>query len=65
LGLLEGCDSTTSAILVNRAVGESLLCVLVDTDYMRKNEVKNNERLLRKLGLNVLVLDAKKGSTTS
>ena len=33
---------------------------MVDTDYMRKNETETNERLLKKLGLNVLVVDAKK-----
>ncbi len=60
IGVSGGVDSTTSAILVYRAIGESLLCVLVDTGYMRKNEIENNERLLKKLGLNVLVVDAKK-----
>jgi GMP synthase (glutamine-hydrolysing) len=60
IGASGGVDSTTSAILVNRAIGESLLCVLVDTGYMRKNEIETNERLLKKLGLNVLVVDAKK-----
>jgi len=60
IGASGGVDSTTSAILVNRAVGENLLCVLVDTGYMRKNEIEANERLLKKLGLNVLVVDAKK-----
>jgi GMP synthase (glutamine-hydrolysing) len=60
IGASGGVDSTTSAILVNRAVGENLLCVLVDTGYMRKNEIETNERLLKNLGLNVLVVDAKK-----
>ncbi|OGD45667.1 GMP synthase [Candidatus Bathyarchaeota archaeon RBG_13_46_16b] len=60
IGASGGVDSTSSAILVNRAIGESLLCVLVDTGYMRKNETETNERLLKKLGLNVLVVDAKK-----
>jgi GMP synthase (glutamine-hydrolysing) len=59
IGVSGGVDSTTVAILVNRAIGENLLCVLVDTGYMRKNEIENNERLLRKLGVNVLVVDAK------
>lgn len=59
IGASGGVDSTTSAILVNRAIGKNLLCVLVDNGYMRKNEIENNERLLRKLGLNVLVVDAK------
>jgi GMP synthase (glutamine-hydrolysing) len=59
IGTSGGVDSTTAAILVNRAVGEDLVCVLVDTGYMRKNEIVDNEKLLRKLGLNVLVVDAK------
>jgi GMP synthase (glutamine-hydrolysing) len=59
IGASGGVDSTTAAILVNRAIGENLLCVLVDTGYMRKNEIENNEKLLRKLGVNVLVVDAK------
>lgn len=59
VGVSGGVDSTTAAILVQRAIGENLLCVLVDTGYMRKNEIVNNERLLRKLGVNVLVVDAK------
>jgi len=59
IGASGGVDSTTSAILVNRAIGRNLLCVLVDNGYMRKNEIENNERLLKNLGLNVLVVDAK------
>jgi GMP synthase (glutamine-hydrolysing) len=59
IGVSGGVDSTTAAVLVNRAVGENLLCVLVDTGYMRKNEIEKNEALLRKLGLNVIVIDAK------
>jgi GMP synthase (glutamine-hydrolysing) len=59
IGVSGGVDSTTAAILVNRAVGQNLVCVLVDTGYMRKNEIENNDKMLRKLGLNVLVVDAK------
>lgn len=59
IGVSGGVDSTVSAILVNRAIGENLVCVLVDTGYMRKNEIHNNERILKNLGLNVLVVDAK------
>jgi len=59
IGISGGVDSTTAAILVNRAVGERLLCVLVDTGYMRKNEVEYNEGMLRRLCLNVLVVDAR------
>lgn len=59
IGVSGGVDSTTAAILANRAVGENLRCVLVDTGYMRKNEIEENTKLLRKLGLNVIVVDAK------
>lgn len=59
IGISGGVDSTSAAILVNRAIGERLRCVLVDTGYMRKNEVEYNEGMLRRLGLNVLVIHAK------
>jgi len=59
IGVSGGVDSTVAAVLVNRAVGENLRCVLVDTGYMRKNEIENNKALLTKLGLTILVVDAK------
>jgi GMP synthase (glutamine-hydrolysing) len=59
IGLSGGVDSTTAALLVNKAIGKSLQCVLVDTGYMRKNEVEKNAKMLKDLGLNVLVVDAK------
>jgi GMP synthase (glutamine-hydrolysing) len=59
IGVSGGVDSTVAAVLVNRAVGENLRCVLVDTGYMRKNEIENNKAFLSKLGLTILVVDAK------
>jgi GMP synthase (glutamine-hydrolysing) len=59
IGISGGVDSTTAALLVNKAIGKSLECVLVDTGYMRKNEIENNAKMLKELGLNVLVVDAK------
>jgi GMP synthase (glutamine-hydrolysing) len=59
IGVSGGVDSTTAAVLLSRAIGNNLVCVLVDTGYMRKNEIANNERMLKKIGLNVLVVDAK------
>ena len=58
-GLSGGVDSTTAAILVHKAIGKKLVCVLVDTGFMRKNEIKHNRSLLANLGLNVVVVDAK------
>jgi GMP synthase (glutamine-hydrolysing) len=59
IGVSGGVDSTVAAVLVGRAVGDKLRCVLVDTGYMRKNEVQNNKQTLLKMGLHVLVVDAK------
>jgi GMP synthase (glutamine-hydrolysing) len=59
IGVSGGVDSATAAILVHEAIHDNLRCVLVDTGYMRKNEVPENEEMLRKLGLSVLVVDAK------
>jgi len=59
IGVSGGVDSTTAAILVDKAVGGNLHCVLVDTGYMRKDEIENNRNMLRKLGLNIIVVDAK------
>ena len=59
IGISGGVDSTTASLLVNKAIGRNLTCVLVDTGYMRKNEIEKNEKMLRQLGLNVLVVDAK------
>lgn len=59
IGTSGGVDSTTAAILVNKAIGKNLTCILVDTGYMRKNEIEHNEKMLRKLGLDVMIADAK------
>jgi len=59
IGVSGGVDSTVAAVLVNRAIGRNLRCVLVDTGYMRKNEIANNRKLLEELGLNVLIVDVK------
>jgi len=59
IGISGGVDSATAALLVNKAIGKSLECVLVDTGYMRKNEIEKNAKVLKELGLNVFVVDAK------
>lgn len=59
IGISGGVDSTTAAVLVDKAIKKNLKCVLVDTGYMRKGEIENNEKLLKKMDLNVIVVDAK------
>jgi GMP synthase (glutamine-hydrolysing) len=53
-----GVDSTVSAVLVNRAIGNQLIAVNVDTGYMRKNEPENVKKMMKELGLNFRFVDA-------
>ncbi|MDH7517603.1 MAG: glutamine-hydrolyzing GMP synthase [Candidatus Thermoplasmatota archaeon] len=55
-----GVDSTVCATLVNKAIGEKLFAVHVDTGYMRKNESENVKKLMKQLGLNFRFIDASK-----
>ncbi len=47
LGLSGGVDSTVAAVLVHKAVGAQLTCILVDHGLMRKNEADDVEKLFR------------------
>ena len=61
-GLSGGVDSTVAAVLVNRAIGERLHCILVDNGLMRENEAAQIEKRLGRgpggLGLNLKVVNA-------
>jgi len=53
-----GVDSTVAASLVQKAIGDRLIAVHVDTGYMRKNESLQVKELMDSLGLNYKYLDA-------
>lgn len=53
-----GVDSTTTAALVNKSIGDRLISVYVDTGFMRKGETDYVESLMKELGLNYRVVDA-------
>jgi len=53
-----GVDSTVCAALVGKALGERLLAVYVDTGFMRKGETETVDKMLRRLGVNHIVVDA-------
>ena len=55
-----GVDSTVCAGLVNKAIGDRLVAVHVDTGYMRKNESENVKKLMEEIGLNYRFIDASK-----
>ena len=60
-GLSGGVDSTVTAILLDRAIGKNLKCILVDTGLMRKNEIKTIKTLFTKIyDINLQVINAQK-----
>ena len=53
-----GVDSTVAAVIANKAVGNLLHCVYVDTGFMRKNETEQIEALLEEQGINLITVKA-------
>ncbi len=62
-----GVDSTTCAALTHRALGENLLCVMLDDAFMRSDEPKRVAQLLSKppLSLPVRILNARERFLTA
>lgn len=59
LGLSGGVDSSVLAALLHRAIGDQLICVLVDTGLMRLNEIEDIQTLFEKyLGIHLITVDA-------
>lgn len=61
VGLSGGVDSSVLAALLQRAIGDQLTCILVDTGLLRKNEValvKEQFESTNAISLNLNVVDA-------
>ncbi len=56
-----GVDSSVVALLVNKAIGKNLICIMVDTGLMRKNEFNYTYNLFKKkYKLNVKLINSSK-----
>ena len=56
-----GVDSSVAAVLLQKAVGENLICVHVDNGLMRKNESENVVKMFKEnFNLNIIHVDASK-----
>ncbi len=53
-----GVDSTVCAALVNKAIGDRLIAVHIDTGYMRKNEAVEVKKLMESMRLHHLFINA-------
>lgn len=60
LGLSGGVDSSVVAVLLQRAIGDQLTCVFVDTGLLRHNEADQLMKMFQQhLGIRVIRVDAK------
>ncbi len=56
-----GVDSSVVALLINKAIKKNLICIMVDTGLMRKNEFKYTYKIFKKkYNLNVKIINASK-----
>ena len=56
-----GVDSSVVALLIHKAIGKNLKCIMVDTGLMRKDEFKISYQIFRKkYKLNVKIINASK-----
>ena len=58
IALSGGVDSTVAAAIVNKAIGERLHAIYVDTGFMRKGETEGVEAMMRRMNLNHTVVHA-------
>jgi GMP synthase (glutamine-hydrolysing) len=60
-----GVDSTTTALLGKRALGENLIVLFLDDGLMRKDEPESVVKFYKELGFNVRLLDVKEEFLTA
>ena len=54
-----GVDSSVAALLINKAIKKNLICIMVDTGLMRKNEFQHTYKIFKKkYKLNVKLIKA-------
>ncbi|ACH93933.1 glutamine-hydrolyzing GMP synthase [Borrelia duttonii] len=58
LGLSGGIDSLVCALLINKAIKDNLICVFVDTGFLRKNEANEILEFNKKYNLNIKHIDS-------
>ncbi len=59
LGLSGGVDSSVTALLLHKAVGENLTCIFVDNGVLRKDEAKKLKKILKQhLKINIRFVNA-------
>lgn len=66
LGLSGGVDSSVAAVLIQRAIGDQLTCIFVDTGLLRKDEGKKvMDNYGKHFNMNIKMVDASERFLTS
>lgn len=60
LGLSGGVDSSVTALLLHKAIGDNLICVFVDNGLLRLNEGSQVKEMFSNMGLNIVYADAER-----
>lgn len=59
IGLSGGVDSSVAAVLLDKAIGKNLTGIFIDNGLLRKNEFQQVLDAYKKMGLNVIGVDAR------
>ena len=65
LGLSGGVDSTVSAALLSRAIGDNLFCFFINNGLLRKGEFNEVLESYKSMGLNIQGVDAEEDFITA
>ena len=57
IGVSGGVDSTTLAAILAPALSKQLICFMIDTGGMRKNEVEKVKEIAKKAGINLEIIE--------
>ena len=60
MGLSGGVDSSVAAILINKAIGDDLICIFVNNGLLRKGEFESVLSQYENMGLNIIGVDRSK-----
>lgn len=58
LALSGGVDSSVTALLLHRAIGDRLICIFVDNGLLRLNEVEQVMTMFKQFNLNIILIRA-------
>ena len=59
-GVSGGIDSTVTALLIHKSIGNRLKCVFIDNGLLRIDEAKSVQEIFSKMGIQIITINAQK-----